>query len=192
MNKISIYFLLVVSLVGCTYNSKITNIEKGTAMLDSLEEEIITDRDMLKTLQPKVSTQAVMKKSEPPKKKRIPSQQIRAEIEEEVEPLMIVDTLGQKPHFPGGDSEMYRCIIQNMKYPVIAQESGIQGQVILEFIIKADGSITDVHVKRGIDPSCDREAVRVVKNMPKWSPASQNGKPEGVSYMMPIIFELKD
>lgn len=191
MNKLYILFLSVFSLVGCTHNSKITNTEKETEVSDSLQEETIIERDTLKTLlREEVPVNTIKEKPEAPKKKRITDRAIQSEIVEEVVPLIVVDTLGQRPHFRGGDTEMYKYINQNLKYPIIAQENGIQGRVIVQFTIKTDGSITDIHIKRGIDPSCDKEAIRVVKGMPKWLPAKQNGKPIEVSYMIPIIFKL--
>lgn len=98
----------------------------------------------------------------------------------------------QLPQFPGGEEEMYKFINWNLKYPVIAQESGIQGKVIVGFTVLKDGTASDIQILRGIDTYCDREAIRVVKMMPKWIPAKQNGIPAKVSYFVPIIFKLKN
>ncbi|NDV78928.1 energy transducer TonB [Dysgonomonas sp. 511] len=100
-------------------------------------------------------------------------------------------TVEQMPSFPGGESEMHRFIAENLKYPVVAQESGIQGRVTIRFVVTKTGTISDVTVIRGIDPSCDREAVRVVKAMPKWIPGKQNGMNVPVYFTLPIVFRLK-
>ncbi|MBD8389820.1 energy transducer TonB [Dysgonomonas sp. BGC7] len=100
-------------------------------------------------------------------------------------------TVEQMPSFPGGETEMHKFIGENLKYPVVAQESGIQGRVTIRFVVTKNGTISDVTVIRGIDPSCDREAVRVVKAMPKWIPGKQNGLNVPVYFTLPIVFKLK-
>ena len=92
------------------------------------------------------------------------------------------------PTFPG---DINKWLGKNVKYPVIAQENNIQGRVTVQFVIEKDGSITDVKVLRGVDPSLDKEAVRVVKSMPKWKPGKQRGKPVRVSYTVPNNFRLQ-
>lgn len=92
------------------------------------------------------------------------------------------------PVFPGGNVQ--RWINKNVKYPVLAQENGIQGKVYIQFVIEKDGSVTDVKVLRGVDASLDKEAVRVINSMPKWKPGKQRGKPVRVSYTLPINFTL--
>lgn len=94
------------------------------------------------------------------------------------------------PMFPGGNVQKW--IAKNVKYPVLAMENGIQGKVYIQFVIERDGSITDVKVLRGVDASLDKEAVRVVKAMPKWKPGKQRGKPVRVSYTLPINFQLSN
>lgn len=94
------------------------------------------------------------------------------------------------PMFPGGNVQKW--IAKNVKYPVLAMENGIQGKVYIKFVIERDGSITDVKVLRGVDASLDKEAVRVVKAMPKWKPGKQRGKPVRVSYTLPINFQLSN
>lgn len=96
----------------------------------------------------------------------------------------------QMPVFPGGETEMQKFIKDNLKYPVVAMESGISGRVTLRFVVAKDGSIQNVTVARGIDPACDREAVRVVKSMPKWIPGKQNGTNVAVYFTLPIYFRL--
>lgn len=95
------------------------------------------------------------------------------------------------PQFKGGESELYAFIGKNLKYPVTAQEGQIQGRVIIRFVVTADGDISDVKVLRGIDPSCDKEAVRVVKMMPKWIPGKQNGRNVPVYFTLPVVYKLQ-
>ncbi|MDR1882473.1 MAG: TonB family protein [Prevotella sp.] len=100
-------------------------------------------------------------------------------------------TVEQMPSFPGGETEMYKFIADNLKYPVVAQESGIHGRVTLRFVVTKTGVISDVTVIRGFDPSCDKEAVRVIKAMPKWIPGKQNGLNVPVYFTLPVIFRLQ-
>ena len=93
------------------------------------------------------------------------------------------------PQFPGGSVQKW--IAKNVKDPMIAQENNIQGKVFVQFVIEKDGSVSDVKVARSVDPSLDKEAIRVVKAMPKWKPGKQRGKPVRVSYTVPINFQLQ-
>ena len=93
------------------------------------------------------------------------------------------------PQFPGGSVQKW--IAKTVKYPMIAQENNIQGKVFVQFVIEKDGSVSDVKVARSVDPSLDKEAIRVVKAMPKWKPGKQRGKPVRVSYTVPINFQLQ-
>lgn len=95
----------------------------------------------------------------------------------------------QMPQFSNGDIEAY--LASHIKYPVVAQENGIQGRVICQFVVNQDGSIVDVTVVRGVDPSLDKEAVRVIQGMPKWIPGKQGGKPVRVKFTLPINFKLQ-
>ena len=94
------------------------------------------------------------------------------------------------PTFPGGDDALRKFIAQSVKYPVIAQENGIQGRVFVSFVVNSKGEVTNVKVARPFDPNLDKEAVRVVQSMPKWAPGKQRGKPVKVSYTVPINFVL--
>jgi protein TonB len=108
-------------------------------------------------------------------------------VEEEV--FLIVE---ENPSYPGGDEARLTFLRKNMKYPQMAKESGIQGQVFVGFVVERDGSITQVKILRGIGGGCDEEALRVAKMMPKWNPGKQRGKAVRVSYNMPIKFILQD
>ncbi|MFY9152797.1 MAG: TonB family protein [Prolixibacteraceae bacterium] len=96
----------------------------------------------------------------------------------------------EMPQFPGGADALKEYVASTMQYPVVALEKGIQGKVIVNFVVAQDGSVKDAKISRGVDPSLDKEALRIVNNMPKWTPGSQAGKPVKVSYTIPIIFKL--
>lgn len=96
------------------------------------------------------------------------------------------------PSFPGGERELMKWLQENITYPVIAAEQGIQGRVILRFVVGPDGSVGSVEVQRSLDPSCDKEALRVVKKMPKWIPGKQNGNAVYVYYTLPVLFKLQN
>lgn len=116
---------------------------------------------------------------------------IASDEEEEVadaEVFMVVETM---PQFPGGTAALMKFLGENIKYPIIAQENGIQGRVFVNFVVNTDGSIVNVNVMRGVDPALDKEAVRVVKTMPRWQPGEQRGKKVRVSYTLPVNFQLR-
>lgn len=102
-----------------------------------------------------------------------------------------IDKVDEKPSFPGGESAMKSYLNSNVKYPDVAQENGVQGRVIVESIIEKDGSMSDVKVIRSVDPSLDREALRVVKAMPKWTPAKLKGIPVLTKCTTPVVFRLQ-
>ena len=97
----------------------------------------------------------------------------------------------QMPEFPGGESALQRFLMANVKYPSIAAENGVQGKVYVNFVVDRVGAISNVKVVRGVDPAVDKEAVRVVKSMPKWIPGRQNGEAVRVSFTVPINFVLQ-
>jgi protein TonB len=114
---------------------------------------------------------------------------VAAPVEEEDNVVFqVVETM---PAFPGGDQALFKFLGENVKYPVIAQENGIQGRVICQFVVNRDGSIVDVEVVRPVDPSLDKEAIRVIKSMPNWSPGKQRGKSVRVKYTLPVNFKLQ-
>lgn len=101
-----------------------------------------------------------------------------------------IDKVDEKPSFPGGESAMTSYLNSNVKYPVEALENGIRGRVIVQFIIEKDGSISDVKISRSVNPSFDREALRVVKAMPKWNPGKLKGIPARVKNEVPVVFRF--
>lgn len=94
------------------------------------------------------------------------------------------------PQYPGGLAAMLKYIRENIKYPEQAMKERIQGRVTVSFIIEKDGSISDVKAVRSVHPLLDKEAVRMVKSMPKWSPGKNNGKPVRVRFNLPVMFKL--
>lgn len=103
----------------------------------------------------------------------------------------VFDVVEEQPSFPGGQGALMQWLRDNIKYPVIAAENGIEGRVIVQFVVSKSGSISNVNVVRGVDPSLDKEAVRVVSNMPNWTPGKQNGTTVNVRYTLPVTFKLK-
>ena len=113
-------------------------------------------------------------------------------IQEEDDEDAIFVVVESMPEFPGGQQALFKYLCDNIKYPPIAQENGIQGRVVCQFVVNKDGSIVDVEVARsGGDPSLDKEAVRVIKSMPKWKPGKQRGKVVRVKYTVPVSFKLQ-
>lgn len=113
------------------------------------------------------------------------------EVPPAVEETKIFEVVEQMPSFPGGDAALMQFLSKNIKYPVVAEENGIQGRVIATFVVERDGSITDVKVVKSVDPSLDKEAIRVLKSMPKWIPGKQNGSAVRVKYTVPVTFRLQ-
>ena len=107
------------------------------------------------------------------------------------EETKVFDVVEQMPSFPGGPSALMQYLSSNIKYPVVAEENGVQGRVVCTFVVERDGSITDVRVIKSVDPSLDKEAVRVVKSMPKWIPGKKNGSAVRVKYTVPVTFRLQ-
>lgn len=127
-----------------------------------------------------------------------------AETKEELPPVLLADTksgqdnndavfvvVESQPEYPGGMGELMKFLSKNIKYPVAAQQARVQGKVVVEFLVGTDGSISDIKVKRSVNPELDAEAVRVIGLMPKWRPGEQRGKAVSVRYEMPIVFRLQ-
>ena len=110
-------------------------------------------------------------------------------VEEEAIPFQLVE---EKPSFQGGDANQFsKWVNSRLEYPEIAKENGVQGRVTLQFTVEKDGTVTKVKVLRGVDPSLDKEAVRVVSMSPKWSPGKQRDRAVPVTYTFPVIFQLR-
>jgi protein TonB len=112
-------------------------------------------------------------------------------VDEEPVVEEIFDVVEEAPEFPGGMAEMYSFLGEEIKYPQMAQDNNIQGKVYVQFVVEKDGSITDVTVIKGVHASTlDKEAVRVVSEMPNWKPGKQRGKAVRVRYTIPINFTI--
>lgn len=112
-------------------------------------------------------------------------------IEEVVDEPVIFVTAEVMPEFPGGATALMQYLGKHINYPVVAQENGIQGKVIVQFVVDVDGSIVNPVVVRSVDPYLDKEAIRVIASMPKWKPGMQRNKPVRVKYTVPVAFRLQ-
>jgi len=108
--------------------------------------------------------------------------------EEEEDVILFAE---QMPLFPGGDAALLQYIQRTLKYPVSAQENGIQGRVFVRFVIDRQGNVSNVELARGVDPLLDNEALRVIRSLPVWEPGRQQGKPVRVLFTVPIVFKLQ-
>ena len=119
----------------------------------------------------------------PPAPKEAPKEEVKQVVENKV-----FDIAEQMPSFKGNVNQW---LAQNLSYPAVAAENGIQGRVIVNFVVEKDGSISNVQVVRSVDPALDREAVNTVKRMPKWNPGMNNGQPARVKFTLPVTFKLQ-
>ena len=152
----------------------------------------VQEVEVLNVVEDNVETESIEVNTEDDKEVEVViAAPVEAPVEEEEEEVVFV-VVESMPEFPGGQQALFKYLSENVKYPVIAQENGIQGRVICQFVVNKDGSIVDVEVVRsGGDPSLDKEAVRVIKSMPKWKPGKQRGKAVRVKYTVPVNFKLQ-
>ncbi|HEX5625869.1 MAG TPA: energy transducer TonB [Saprospiraceae bacterium] len=170
-------------------------------------------KDQIKFVPPKVKKDEEVKDEEPPpptieemKDKEIATETKEGEeggidesllpppppvVEEPVKEEAPFKFVEQMPSFPDGEAAMLKYIRENIKYPAIAKENGIEGTVVVQFVVTRDGDIQKVMIARGIGGGCDEEAARVVKGMPNWKPGKHNGKAVPVSFTLPIRFKLE-
>jgi periplasmic protein TonB len=146
---------------------------------DSVETTMVTQDDL--------ST----KPSEAPVAEEIKVEEVKEQVIQQEAPKEIFTVVEEQPGYPGGDEARIKYLQDNIKYPDEAKELGVQGKVFVTFVVEIDGSISDVRVLRGIGAGCDEEAVRVVRNMPKWVPGKQRGVPVRVQFNLPIKFTLQ-
>jgi periplasmic protein TonB len=111
---------------------------------------------------------------------------------EEPEETFNTANVQQKPMFPDGEAALFKYLSENIKYPAVAKDNGIQGTVVLSFVVSKTGNIEDVQVVRELEGGCSAEAVRVVRGMPNWTPGKNNGKPVKVKYTLPVKFKLQE
>lgn len=209
---IGLVFALGITLVGFEWTSKPDKANSlGSVSAVAVEEEIIPITREMEVKPPpppppkvvevlnivdddvKIDDELKIEDSEADDKTLIevaPVVSAKEEKEEEgaAEVFFIVEDM---PEFPGGDLALRAYIANQIKYPVIAQENGIQGKVYVTFVVGKDGSVSNATIARGVDASLDKEALRVVSTLPKWKPGKQRGKPVNVSYTVPINFQLQ-
>ena len=151
----------------------------------------VQEVEVLNVVEDNVETESIEINTEDDKEEVVIAAPVEAPEEEEEEEVIFV-VVESMPEFPGGQQALFKYLSENVKYPVIAQENGIQGRVICQFVVNKDGSIVDIEVIRsGGDPSLDKEAVRVIKSMPKWKPGKQRGKAVRVKFTVPVSFKLQ-
>lgn len=113
------------------------------------------------------------------------------EVIEQSESDKVFEVVEKMPSFPGGQGALFDFMEKNIKYPKVAEDNGIQGRVLVTFIVKKDGSLSDVRVAKSADPALDKEAVRLVKSMPKWNPGIEKGQYVNVKFTLPVTFRLQ-
>ena len=206
-------FILAITFVAFEWSERDMKIDLNVGVADiDFEEEVIpiTEQEQPKQAPPPPEApkaeevleivkndaniqESTIQASDDTKKavevKYIPVQQVVEEEEPEEE--QIFQVVEKMPEFPGGMAECLKFLSKNIKYPTISQENGVQGRVIIQFVVNRDGSIVDPQVVRGVDPYLDKEALRVVSSMPKWKPGEQRGKPVRVKYTVPVTFRLQ-
>ena len=146
---------------------------------DTVETGLVTQDD----LSTKVNTEAPAEE--------IKVEEVKEQVIQQEAPKEIFTVVEEQPGYPGGDEARIKYLQDNIKYPDEAKELGVQGKVFVTFVVEVDGSITDVRVLRGIGAGCDEEAIRVVRNMPRWVPGKQRGVPVRVQFNLPIKFTLQ-
>jgi protein TonB len=108
-----------------------------------------------------------------------------------VEEEKVFTVVEEMPTFPGGEEQLFKYLRNNIKFPAVARENGIQGRVFVTFVVDKDGKVKDAKILRGIGGGCDEEALRVIRNMPDWKAGKQNGRAVSVQYNLPVNFTLK-
>jgi periplasmic protein TonB len=147
---------------------------------DSVETTMVTQDDL--------STKPI---EAPSADEGIQVEEVKEQVIQQEAPKEIFTVVEEQPGYPGGDEARIKYLQDNIKYPDEAKELGVQGKVFVTFVVEVDGSITDVRVLRGIGAGCDEEAIRVVRNMPRWIPGKQRGVPVRVQFNLPIKFTLQ-
>ena len=119
-------------------------------------------------------------------------EEVKPEVKVAPEPEKIFEAVEQQASFPGGQSALMKWLSSNLRYPELAQQNNVQGKVIVKFTVEKDGSITNPTVVRGVDKELDKEAIRVVRKMPKWSPGKNNGAAVRSYFTLPVTFKLQN
>lgn len=175
---------------------EILNTVKVTELLIAPDEEVkaedeIKSQDELKETQTAFGQTDFDKGTDDRNVVREHRDEIIVEEKVEVEPEKVFTAVEQMPQFPGGDAELMKFLSKNIKYPTMAMENNIQGRVIVQFVVTKTGAIGEVKVVRSVDRDLDREAVRVCKSLPKFTPGKMNGQAVNVWYTLPVSFKLQ-
>jgi protein TonB len=172
---------------------QLMNSEKFTdyAMDDEAPQEVTKTQDETEKSDVAISSITFDQGSDEGQEVLKQNQVVVEKVEEKEEETKVFEVVEQMPQFPGGDAALMQYLSSHIKYPVVAEENGIQGRVVCTFVVERNGSISDVRVVKSVDPSLDKEAVRVIKSMPAWIPGKQNGAPVRVKYTVPVTFRLQ-
>ena len=172
---------------------QLMNSEKFTdyAMDDEAPQEVTKTQDETEKSDVAISSVTFDQGSDEGQQVLKQNEVVVEKVEQKEEETKIFEVVEQMPQFPGGDAALMQYLSSHIKYPVVAEENGIQGRVIVGFVVERDGSVSQVQVIRGVDPSLDKEAARVVASMPKWTPGRQNGQNVRVKYNVPVNFKLQ-
>ncbi len=175
---------------------EILNTVKATELQITRDEEVVEEiksQDDLKETDTAVGTTNFDKGTDDLNVVRVHKDEVIVEEKkpEPVEDNRVFDIVEQKPQFPGGDAALLKYVAEHIRYPAMAQENNIQGRVVVQFVVTKTGSVGEVKVVRGKDPDLDKEAVRVVKSLPKFVPGKMNGHAVNVWYTLPIQFKLQ-
>ncbi len=167
---------------------------KFTAPVIKADEQV-RDEDEIKTQQEVTETKAAIsvadvKGNDEEHGKDIAELEEHKVIVQEEEKDEVFQVVEQPPAFPGGMEALHRWMHKELRYPITAQENGIEGRVYIQFVVGKDGAIRDVVVVRSVDPALDKEAVRMVEKMPRWIPGKQRGVPVSASFTLPVTFKL--
>ena len=176
---------------------EILNTVKVTELLIAQDEEVkaedeIKSQDELKETQTAFGQTDFDKGTDDRNVIREHKEEVIVEKKEEVkEPEKVFTAVEQMPQFPGGEAELMKYLSKNIKYPTMAMENNIQGRVVVQFVVTKTGSIGEVKVVRSVDRDLDREAIRVCKSLPKFTPGKMNGQAVNVWYTLPVNFKLQ-
>ena len=161
-------------------------------IIEEIIEEIQLNIDELVVVDDDVETQEIDLYTQDEEIEIILEKPAEGEVDEEDWENQIFSIVEKMPEFPGGQQAMFKFLAENVQYPVIAQENGIQGRVICQFVVEKDGKPGNIKVVRTSgDASLDEEAVRVISSMPKWTPGTQRGEPVRVNFTLPVSFRLE-
>ncbi len=172
---------------------QLMNSEKFTdyAMDDEAPQEVTKTQDETEKSDVAISSVNFDQGSDEGQEVLKQNQVVVEQVEQKEEETKVFEVVEQMPQFPGGDAALMQYLSSHIKYPVVAEENGIQGRVVCTFVVERNGSISDVRVVKSVDPSLDKEAVRVIKGMPNWIPGKQNGSAVRVKYTVPVTFRLQ-